>query len=192
MQLVMLEKHNQRAGALAMVIARLGPLLLAQRPSSHPVALLQVYACAGNSGAPLGTWLAHGDAVSAMDVLHSVPAAAAAGNGDGGVALLTASWDGTVRLWECAPCLGRLLALPYRAQALLLHLLQDAAVPVIHCQLFIAITSPFLQLGGGASAMGQHARRCASGPAQPAGWQRRRRHLVCCRQRQRGPGGNGR
>lgn len=56
--------------------------------------LRQVYACDGSTGAPLGTWLAHSDAVSAVAALG------AAATPQGGARLLTASWDGTIKLWE--------------------------------------------------------------------------------------------
>lgn len=56
-------------------------------------ALLQAYACTGDTGVPLGTWLAHSDAVSAV---ATIAAAAAPACGR----LLTASWDGAIKLWE--------------------------------------------------------------------------------------------
>ena len=49
----------------------------------------QVYTCDAASGAALGTWLAHDDAVSDVAMLHGADAR-----------LLTASWDGTIRLWR--------------------------------------------------------------------------------------------
>lgn len=55
----------------------------------------QVYACHGDTGAPLGTWLAHSDAVSAVDFAGGAPPGSPA-------RLLTASWDGTIKLWELA------------------------------------------------------------------------------------------
>ncbi len=55
--------------------------------------MAQVYACDGDTGAPLGTWLAHADAVSAVAALDGSAA-------PDGKRLLTASWDGTIKLWE--------------------------------------------------------------------------------------------
>jgi hypothetical protein len=53
-----------------------------------------VYACRGDTGVPLGTWLAHTDAVSAVEGFGGAPSAPL-------VQLLTASWDGTIKLWQC-------------------------------------------------------------------------------------------
>lgn len=63
---------------------------------------LQLYACRGDTGSPLGTWLAHSDAVSAVHCMGSTPP-------DSISRLLTASWDGAIKLWECAPLSSCLL-----------------------------------------------------------------------------------
>ncbi len=53
-----------------------------------------MYACRGDTGVPLGTWLAHTDAVSAVEAFGGAPSAQT-------IQLLTASWDGSIKLWQC-------------------------------------------------------------------------------------------
>jgi hypothetical protein len=58
---------------------------------------VQVYACRGDTGVPLGTWLAHTDAVSAVEGVCGATSAQT-------MQLLTASWDGSIKLWQCVCC----------------------------------------------------------------------------------------
>lgn len=67
----------------------------------HPLVLCGafdacVHAYSADSGRQLGSWQAAGDAVACVQVL------AGGGSGGGGAQLVTAAWDGSIRLWDVA------------------------------------------------------------------------------------------
>ena len=81
------------------------PISSASGGQRHPLILCssydaRVHAYSADYGRQLGSWQAAGDAVACLQVVGSGSGSSGGGGGGGGDRLVTASWDGSIKLWE--------------------------------------------------------------------------------------------
>lgn len=115
-----------------------------------------MYACRSDSGAPLGTWLAHTDAVSAVDCLGGARSGQPA-------ELLTASWDGTIKLWEWVPNPFSIPMMTTECEALPCRCCEHTTMMQSDNCHTLRVTSVWQQAGGGTPALGRARRRISAG-----------------------------